>query len=274
MILKSLSRSRPDYTNLLNYIFNDHDAVRGKDAFVLKKNLSGNSIEQWVKQYKWNESNRIHHRRNNVKIFHEVISFSRHDTPHITPAKMKSIGKKYLQLRGENIMAVGTVHHNRDHIHLHFCISPVEIDTGRSIRISRDTFRALKNELQRFHLEKFPEIKNSTVDHNKKNKERMSEKEYQMKKRGIVSEREKVKNILDKIYLRSTSVNDFIKGIQNNGLHIYYRSGKEYGIQGKRKMRFSTLGINLYELEKKNEMMVEFLKLRDHPNHRNLGRDK
>ena len=274
MILKSLSRSRPDYANLLNYIFNDHDTVRGKEAFVLKKNLSGNSIEQWVKQYKFNEANRIHQRKNNVKIFHEVISFSRHDTPNITPAKIKAIGKKYLQLRGENIMTIGTVHHNRDHIHLHFCVSPVEIETGRSIRVSRDTFRKLKNELQQFHLEKFPEIKNSTVDHNKKKMERTSEKEYQMKKRGMVSEREKVKNILDMIYLKSTSVNEFIQGVQSNGLQIYYRSGKVYGIRGARKMRFSSLGINLYELEKKYEMMVEFLKLRDHPNHRNLGRDK
>lgn len=242
MILKSLTRTRANYKNLLEYIFHDKDTLTGKNAFVLQKNMSGNSIKEWEQQLKQNEMNRIFHNRNNIKKFHEIISFSKLDTKNITTAKIKAIGKKYLQLRGDNIMAVGTLHNNKHHLHIHLCISSVAIHTGRSLRISKESFKKLKNELQNYHLEHFPEIANSTVDHNKQQKTKVSENEYQLKKRGGQSERDTIKEILEKIYKQSDSSENFYKRISENGITIYFRDGKPYGIQGKRKNRFQTMG--------------------------------
>jgi hypothetical protein len=262
MILKSLTRTNANYKNLLEYIFHDSDTLTGKNAFVLQKNISGSTIKEWEKQLKQNEKIRIYHRNKNIKMFHEIISFNKIDTPNITITKLKTIGKRYLQLRGDNMIALGTVHKNKEHLHLHFCISSVEIHTGRSLRLTKENFKNLKNALQNYHLEKFPEINNSTVDHNKKQKNITSEKEYQLKKRGGKSERELIKIQLEKIYKQSDSSENFYKRITESGITIYSRNGKPYGIQGKRKNRFQTMGFTKERLQQL-DILGDFNKIRE-----------
>jgi hypothetical protein len=262
MILKSLTRTRANYKNLLEYIFHDKDTLTGKNAFVIQKNMSGNSIKEWEYNLKQNEKNRIHQRNKNIKMFHEIISFSKCDNKNITIAKMKAIGKKYLQLRGDNIMAVGTLHTNKEHFHLHLCISSVEIHTGRSIRISKESFKNLKNDFQNYHLQQFPEIIHSTVDHDKQLKKNISEKEYQLKKRGGQSDRDTIKEKLEEIYKQSDSRENFYKRISESGINIYTRDGKPYGIQGKRKNRFQSMGFTKDRLQNL-DLLSEFNTIRN-----------
>jgi hypothetical protein len=261
MILKSLSRSRADYRNLLQYIFRESDS-KGKNAFILQKNISGKSLDEWVQCFHQNEKTRLHHRNNNNKIFHEIISFARSDSPHITATTMKAIGKKYLQLRGDNIMAIGAMHQNKHHVHLHLCISPVELYTGRSLRISKDKFREIKNELQNYHLREFPEIQFSTVKHGHQRTKNTSEQEYQLKKRTGQSERVDTARLLEEIYNKASSREDFYRRISQNGLKLYQRNGQPYGIQGKRKMRFTTLDFGNDRMELLDEFS-EFDRLRN-----------
>ncbi len=262
MILKSLTRTRANYKNLLEYIFHDKDTLTGKNAFILKKNMSGNTIKDWEYNLKQNEKNRIHPRNKNIKMFHEIISFSKYDNKNMTVTKMKAIGKKYLQLRGDNIMGVGTLHTNKEHFHLHFCFSSVEIHTGRSMRISKESFKNLKNELQNYHLQQFPEIIHSTVVHIKQQKKGVSEKEFQLKKRGIKSERDIIKEKLEETYKQSDSREAFHRKIIENGYTIYCRDGKPYGIIGKRKMRFQTMGFTRERLNKL-DLLIDFNSLRN-----------
>jgi hypothetical protein len=245
-----------------------HDKDRYKDergdSFVLQHNVTGRTVKSWVKQYEKNEDNRLYLRSNSVRMYHEILSWSNKDTQSMTVDKMQDMAKKYIELRGENSMFVAVPHRDKTHWHVHFCISGTKIETGLASRISRDEFKNIKKEIQQYQIEKYPELSNSIVNHDRsKKKELVNEREYQLTKRTKQpSEKEHTKALLTKLYKQSTSKENFYKRIQNKGLKIYDRGGKKYGIEGDRKMRFSTLGFD----DKKIDILdaaLEFEKMRN-----------
>lgn len=257
MIIKSLSRKTKSYKQLLNYMFKE-----ASNGIVLKKNIQGNTIEDWVQEFNNNENNRLFVRSNNLMFYHEVISVSKKDKENITITKLKDIGKQYLKLRGDNIMSIGVIHEEKDNIHLHFIISSVEIYTGRSARTSKGKFKEIKEELQKYHIDKYPELVHSVVNHSKKSKS-ISEKEFQLIKRTKhATEKEYINTILGKLYSQSKSKKEFLKLILNNNLNIYERNGKPCGIITNKKYRFKTIGFDEDKL-KALDVQKDFESIRD-----------
>lgn len=249
MIIKNLTRRTASFKQLLNYMIKGAD-VHDKNSFVIQHNIRGKqSIDNWLHAFKTNEANRLHHRKDSVKLHHTVISFAKSDYAKISKDIAKDITQKYLELRARNTLAVAVAHSSQSHYHIHIMQSGIELYTGRSTRISKNEFASIKRELQEYQLQKYPQLSNSVVQHGKKGRQEISEKEYQIKKRKALTEKERIKKLLDKLYKQSNSKEDFYKRIQDNGLKTYERGGKTYGIEGDRKMRFSTLGFEDKKLQ-------------------------
>lgn len=260
MIIKSLSRKgnkRSTVKQLLTYMFQEHK----KSDFVLTHNLQGNNIVDFTNAFMLNEKNRLHIRKNNVLVYHDMISMHHLDSEKITQKTLRNIAKEYIKLRNPNALYVILPHYDRHAIHLHIAISGIEQHTGLSTRISKERFKEIKIELQNM----FPELEHSIVEHGKKDKQKISEREYQMMKRKTPTEKEYIKQLLETLYKESTSQEDFYKRIQDNGLKTYERRGKKYGIDGNRKMRFSTLGFDDKKI-KDLDVLLDFTKLRDDNN--------
>lgn len=242
MIIKSLSRkgtSRTTIKQLLTYILNENK----QQDFLYLFNLKGKSITDWTDEYMMNEKQRIHYRKNNTLILHEILSFHYLDNEKINYGKLKTITQAYIKSRCPNGMALVTAHYDKKQIHIHLAISGVDV-FGKSTRISRERFHEIKVAMQ----EHFPELKHSIVGHGKKGKS-MSEREYQLTKRNKqLSEREILTAKLRTIYKQSHSKEDFYKRIQDNGLQLYERNNHIVGIISKCKYRFSTLGFDDLQL--------------------------
>jgi len=88
-----------------------------------------------------------------------------------------------LELRSGKWIGDCYPHFNKTHYHIHFCISGVEIETGKSLRISKEEFKLVKEKLQEYQLEKYPELSNSVVEHGRKAKQPIKNREYQLTKR-------------------------------------------------------------------------------------------
>lgn len=261
MIVKSLTRKQSTFRQLLEYMMHDDDRLTKSGSFVLQQNIQGKTIDDWVKAFEQNEQGRIHKRSNNVKMYHEILSFSNRDIQKISPKTLKDIAKKYMQIRSEQALFIAIPHQDKEHLHIHFCMSGVEQFTGLSTRISRERFKEIKQEIQTYQIEHFPQLSNSVVNHDKKSKD-ISEKEYQVKKRTGQTEKERIKQLLDTLYMQSNSKDDFYKRIIDNGLQTYERGGKNYGIIGERNMRFATLGFDEQTLALL-DMTSEFEQLRE-----------
>jgi hypothetical protein len=257
MIVKVKSFKKPDFQKLLEYMMNDDNRLYDKRdrSFILTHNLKGRKIERWVAQFKENETFRKRKRKDSVILTHEIISFHKDDSEHITVEKLREIAREYISRRNIKGMYVAVPHFDKEHYHIHICASGVEYRDGKSLRMSKAGFQKLKKDIQNYQIERYPELSKSLVAHDKKSKGRISEKEYQQKLRtGRATKKEQIIETLESCFKACSSKNEFYQKLKDSGLEIYERSGKTTGVVlDKIKFRFSRLGFpneRIEELEK------------------------
>lgn len=256
MILKSLTR-RNNTGQLLKYLFNPNK--NEKTEPVLKHNLRTRSQDGWKKEFEVNNALRIRKRKDNIQIYHTVLSFSNKDKEFINKALLKDISKKYVELRGKENIFLSVSHHDRDHVHLHIIQSATKYLTGESNRISKKEFHELKLALDAYQKEKYPELVHSLPDHGKSLPLQRTEIEHQLQNReGKLSHKQQVIQSMETVYEKSKSLDQFLVQLKSEGYNAYYRGGKLYGIEDTdgRHYRFKTLDYadKLDSLQKQAEM--------------------
>lgn len=268
MIIKIKSRKKPSYHQLLEYILHDKDRLfnRNKESFCITHNMTGNSIDEWVEQFKTNENFRKVKRNDSIYLYHEVLSWHRDDAKEITLDKLEDMTREYLSLRNPNGMFVAAPHFDKQHYHIHIAASGIEYRTGKSLRLEKKALQELKHKIQQYQIEKYPELSKSIVNHSKSVKKvraLQSDKEFQMKIRmGRATKQEELQRILESSYKKAKYPDDFLKLLKGYGIEPYTRGGKISGINwnGKRyrlkRLGFSVeqlLKINIY-VQRKNEL--------------------
>lgn len=217
---------------------------KNKSTFTIAHNLKGKTISEWVKQYKANELLRTRKRKDSVRLTHEILSWHRNDAKNITLEKMENMAREYIRQRNPNGMYIAVPHFDKEHYHIHICASGVEYKTGKSLRLSKADLQKLKKEIQNYQVEKFPELSKSIVEHGKKEKSLLTEKEYLHKLRtGRETNKEKVISILKTCYRNANSREAFFELLKEYNLKTYDRSGKTTGVVFRKyKFRFNKLG--------------------------------
>lgn len=269
MIVKIKSHKKAGFKKLLNYMMFDKDRLfdeQGK-SFVITHNINGNSIDQWVKQYALNESFRKVKRSDSVILTHEILSWHRDDAKEISLEKLKEMTEEYIRLRNDGGVFVAVPHFDKQHYHVHICASGVGFRTGKSLRLSRNEFTKLKKDIQLFQQSQFPELSKSVVAHGKKEKGKMSDKEFQYKLRtGRDSKKEVLSAILKTCYKKAISKETFFELLSECKAVPYLRSGKVTGVTYEGlKFRFSRLGFEekwLDRLDKNQDRISEMEKSR------------
>lgn len=261
MIIKALSRKAGGgqlIRYILRYALDNEKQIILKDqpppSFVIMHNIRSRSIEGFIKEFKQNESHRIHKRSNQTVLNHFIISFSPDDSKHIDDKKLKAIAKKFIQLRGESNLYVGSKHLDKSHIHLHIAGSGTQIN-GLSSRISKKQLADLKLELDAYQKEQFPELLHSLPQHGLSMKQNdplqcvqsMGQNKRHTQRRGVLK-------ALEDTYSKSASLDEFLSELKVLGHEPYYRAGKLTGIkyEGQRKFRLAKLGFELEKLEQLN----------------------
>ena len=256
MILKSLSRKSGTH-QLLNYLFKDEKKlIRSKEKpIVIRHNIRSRSLDKWVKEFDKNEGYRLHRRKDNVNVYHTILSFSNKDKEHIDEKLIRDTAKQYMKLRGEKNLFIGTAHYNKDHVHLHLVMSGTKYLTGEANRLSRAEFHQLKISMDLWQQKKYPELVNSLPRHGRAKELKISPKEKQI---TSINRREPQKDkllmTLEKTYTKSKSLDDFLRQLKKAGYEPYYRAGKLTGVkfEGGLKFRLSKLGYDKDKIEKLN----------------------
>ncbi|MFH0866636.1 MAG: relaxase/mobilization nuclease domain-containing protein [Bacteroidota bacterium] len=269
MIIKIKSHKKPSFLKLLDYMVNDKDRLFDKEghSFAITHNLKGDSIEEWVKQYKDNEQYRQYKRVNSVLLTHEIISFHKDDAKNISLDKLENIAREYILQRGINGMYLAVPHFDKEHYHIHVCASGIEYKTGKTMRLSKMNLQSLKKKVQEYQIEKYPELSKSLVNHEKK-VYALSDKEYKYQERtGRATDKEQLVGMLKTCYKKAVSKDDFFQKLNESGLKTYIRGGRIYGVVfSGRKFRLKTMGFTeerLQELEKTLKQTKELSELRE-----------
>lgn len=248
MIVKVKSHKRPSFKALLNYMVHNKDRLfnSGGKSLLITHNIKGNSLEEWVEQFKYNESFRLKRRIDSVYCTHEILSWHRSDSSKVTTKKLEDIARAYIKLRNPRGIYIIVPHFDKEHYHLHICASGIEYRTGKSLRLSKQAFAKLKVDIQEYQIQKYPELSESRVRHGKvvemgKEWEKGNPKER---------DKEKVRAILKTCYKKANSMESFSQLLIDWGAAIYKRSGKMTGIvYQSRKYRFSRLGVEISQLK-------------------------
>lgn len=256
MVLKSLSR-KSGTKQLISYLFEKERGNVKEVMFplVIRHNVRSRSLLKWVKEFEDNEKLRVRKRKNNVKLYHTVLSFSHLDKKHVNEKVLRDIARKYISLRGRDNMYLGTAHYDKDHIHLHLVISGTKYLTGESNRISRKDFHNIKLALDDYQRKKYPELIHSLPKHGKSlNMQLVQQEQNTSVCNNRMSQKQSLLQVLKNSYVRAKSIDEFLSSLQANGHVPYYRSGKLTGIhyEGNRKFRLSRLGYDAKKIEALN----------------------
>lgn len=173
MILKNLTRKKTGTRQLVRYIFRyllqEEKTGSAKKSptsrpFIIKHNIRSSTVEGFTKEFEQNLRQRKHKRSDQTIIHHAILSWSQQDTRHITDTMLRRIARKFIQLRGENNLYVGTKHIDRSHIHLHIAVSGNQLN-GKSSRLSQKQFATLKKNMDAFQREQYPQLIHSLPRH-------------------------------------------------------------------------------------------------------------
>lgn len=95
-----------------------------------------------------------------------------------------------IRQRNPNGLYVAVPHFDKNHYQIHICASGMD-KTGMSLRLPKADLQKLKKNIQQYQIDMFPELSKSIVNHGKKEKILLPEKEFQLKLRtGQETEKE------------------------------------------------------------------------------------
>lgn len=253
MIIKNLTRKN-NSGQLLKYILRYILDEKKQDdkPFLIRHNIRSRSLKGYIKEFESNEFNRIHKRSNQTALHHVILSWSDKDTKYITEPMLKDMAKQYITARGENNLYLGTVHKDRNHIHIHLAISGSKLDRTAS-RISKQKLADIKIMMDAYQREKYPELINSLPKHGKKKELIQAEVSKNLdKQRRKFSKKDILINTITNIKEQAQSQDNFLSLLELNGYRPYFRGANKSltGINHEgRKYRFKTLGLDVKTIE-------------------------
>jgi len=238
---------------VLRYSLKEKFNQQKSDAtIILRNHIRSTKVEDIIKEFKLNESFRIYHRKDNVKLFHDCLSFAPGSKGVITKDILKAVAEKYVELRAQNTLSIIIYHAEKDHDHLHCVTAGVKLD-GYSSRISKQQFHHLKIELERFQQEKFPELNASIINH-RENRIQLKQQIIEAITNIRQTHKQSLITVLQKAFATAQSQKDFIHQIEQQNIQVYYRNNRLQGLLvDDCKFRFSKFGYDDEKFKQLNE---------------------
>ncbi len=190
----------------------------------------------------------LRQRKNGNALYHEILSFSPEDRPHLTPAILEDLTRHYIQLRCPDALVYARAHLDTDHPHVHLLISANNLGAVRPHRLSRTAFGRAKQELEQYQKKHYPQIRHSLAQTNAKSPpERRSESELnrRLARGGRHSRKAQIRQLMQETLVVSDSVSSFATQIRLLGFDLY-RRGNTVGVvdqAANRRYRLRTLGL-------------------------------
>jgi hypothetical protein len=236
-IVKILSRHSPSYASLLRYVMRYVvDEGKTEHTPIYTNNLRSHDMQGYVREFIENEAFRQHPRSDQINLFHEIVSFhSDEDSGAITREVIDDLVAKYIELRGSTSVILAAPHFDKDHVHIHFCVSALHFRTGKSFGLGKAQLHELKAKFQQYHRERYPQIEKSFPKHGKG-------REYASHAQWHAKQREQIIETVRHCFARATSQKEFLELLRDRELHYYERNSKPTGITyDGQKFRFSRL---------------------------------
>ena len=248
MIIKSMSRKHRSFSQLYHYMKNGSSRNTEYDYF--SHNVYARKVQDIINEFAAN-SRKVKARKNGNYLFHEVIAITKSKQLTLEQEKERlfDIVRRYVDRRCKNNLVVGYMHDEKDiNVHFHLMISSNELDAFKNQRLTKHDFDKTKKELERYVIEKHPELEQDIIMNAKKEqkKSRESNKGAEVKRKGgRLEKKEYMVKTLNNIFANSRSMDDYFKHLEQQNFEMYNR-GSAIGFINKtdgKKYRLKTLAL-------------------------------
>ena len=139
MIIKSMGRRKTTarngqsvFASLLNYFLKEKGA-----KIDICHNIPAHYYQSEIIDTFADNARYLHERKNGNLAYHEIISFpvTQHDRSKVNTA-LQNIGRTYLAERAPQNIAVGVIHNDKNHVHLHLMLSSNKLYERNRVRLS------------------------------------------------------------------------------------------------------------------------------------------
>ncbi len=255
MIIKSMARKQPSFAQLVQYF---HKPLYGRKAQIFAHNIyESASPERAIAELEHNATF-LPKRANGNFCYHEIIALE--ECSEISRFKQERIlfdlVRRYVSIRAPRQLVYGRMHLDKN-LHFHLCISANAARGKQRIWLSKAQFANIQSELERYKLEKYPELgSRSFYGQRGKHKQFQAENDYRpivrpsefeySKRTGNQSRKEQLRSLLLPIFANASGLEILKRNLTNHDIGYYCR-GKTEGIvdyrSGKR-YRLKTLGLS------------------------------
>lgn len=244
MIIKSLSRKEPSFDQLTYYMLDSEHA-----EFSILHNLPVgiSEPEQIIQEFEENHA-LLPLRVNGNALYHEILSLPPglvHLSVKKQAAALREIAEHYLERRAPLQLAVGVIHTDMPHVHIHLMISSNALLSKKRAWLETKEFAAVVRETEEYRIRQFPELgaKRYFAEPGRGPKTRVRE-QAAMLRSGKPSRKQKLAADVERILKQADRRADLEKGLSQFGLGLYQR-GRSVGVvtEGGRRYRLSTLGL-------------------------------
>ncbi len=248
MIIKSMSRKTPTFSQLASYI--GQKSVGGSSGCFSRNLYYDGGDQKLVSALFYTNYNYLPPRKNGNALYHEVLVLP--PQAHLSKARQTQIlidlARKYCELRAPWQLAWGRVHFDTDCPHVHLMISANSVHSPIRERLSKQSFARIQKQMEMYKEAKFPELTDSRVYNQDKPNQRpqITQAEGEMVRRtSRLSQKQEVAQKLKSIFAVSSGLTALKANLAEHGFTLYQR-GKNWGVEsGERKKRYrlKTLGL-------------------------------
>jgi hypothetical protein len=248
MIIKSMSRKHRSFSQLYNYM--KDGSSRSSEYDYFSHNVYARKDQDIINEFVTN-SRKVKARKNGNYLFHEVIAITKSKQLTLDQEKERlfDIVRTYVDMRCKNNLAAGYLHDEKDNnVHFHLMISSNELDAFKNQRLTKFDFDKAKKELERYVIEKYPELEQDIIMNAKKDQKKLrdSNKAAEVKRKGgRLEKKEHMVKTLNSIFVNSRSMDDYFKQLEQQNFEMYNR-GNTIGFINKtdgKKYRLKTLAL-------------------------------
>jgi len=170
--------------------------------------------------------------------YHDHVSFHPNDRKKCTPEFMRDFSEGYIKTHYNNQQAYWGVHREKEHVHVHFCVSATDMD-GKKLQLKNKDLGNRDRYVQDYAKERGMHYMDRLDLKMQKGRDKIRQAE---KERGLKPDKEKLREKIQYVINHPDvqTREDFKKWLEISGLPL---SERKTGIEFKNRIyRFKTLG--------------------------------
>ena len=245
MITKSMSNKNQDWGKTYDYITRDKSSQLYTWGMVADPYNKIDIVDNFTQNYQYIANNK----RAKNTYYHEILSLPASSMSIEDQKKaLYDLADQYISLRANGNLAVGSIHLDTDHPHMHLMISSNKYMDNKMTRHSKKDFKSIQQNVELYKNKTYPQLKTNHYQKQYKQKHKQKRVEQEINhKRNKLTKKQKVLQEFKQIVNNSKSKQELYHNLKLKNYTLYQR-GKYYGLRDnseQKNYRLRTLEENL-----------------------------